>query len=244
MFRRLRVLVVGLVLVGCHDIRPTPTSPAPSTRSNVATRIQLVSNPGELPIGGGSLTVKVAALGPDGFGVSTPVTLSVDGGELSAERVITDSAGYATASWQGTKTVAITASAGDVIAIANVRVLEPIVFPPAPPPPAPPPPAPTPPPTPGPEAPVPTLTVQPTTASVARNVDATFTVQVRNLAADETVVAYQWDFDTATASVDSMTLNPAASHGYSAIGTYTVGVTAHTSAGRDIVGTGKIIVTN
>jgi hypothetical protein len=54
-----------------------------------------------LPAGGGSALLIVEALGADGSGVETAVTLSASGGELGTSQLQTDRTGHATGSWVG-----------------------------------------------------------------------------------------------------------------------------------------------
>src|SRR3954470_16173204 len=138
-FLAIGVLLIGLA--GCHGIEH-PTAPAPvPARSQTPLKVSVVMSPAELPAGGGSALLIVEALGADGSGVETAVTLNASGGELGTSQLRTDRTGHATGSWVGTQTATLTATAGDVIAISALRVIEPTKLPP---PSVPPPPTPTP----------------------------------------------------------------------------------------------------
>ena len=242
------VAVVCASVSGCHDIQSsTPSAVTPTAVSQTPTALRLVATPATLPAGGGTSTIRVELVAGITGVRNTRVALSASSGTMAGSEVMTDNTGHAIAEWSGAQSGTITAVAGDLTTTAPI-VVE--VRTTAPPPSSPRPPTPAPTPTPDPVPPSgpagPTITVSPTTPSVARNVDATFVAEVRGpFAAGETVVAYEWDFDTdAGATTDSMTLNPAASHEYTAIGVYIVTVTARTTTGREIFGTTKMIVTN
>jgi hypothetical protein len=157
----------------------------------------------------------VEALGADGSGVETAVTLSASGGELGTSQLQTDRTGHATGSWAGTQTATLTATAGAVSAVSSLRVIEPTKLPP---PSVPPPPTPQPQPTPLP-TPVPALSVIVTAspASIPVGGSTTLSAAVNNLLPGEVVTAYQWDYD-GDKTVDETSVSSSRTHAYAADG--------------------------
>lgn len=238
---RFGLFAVFLALAGCHGIQPTPTSPAPPARSSVPARLNLTMSPGELPIGGGSVVVRVETLGADGSGVSTSVALSVSSGELAGDQVRTDSTGHAVTAWQGTKTVKITGTAGEIISSTTVIVREPPVFPPPSDPPTPTPPPPPPPPPP-PSVPQPVVSLSASPDRVAVGATTFLTATTANLSAGESVIAYQWIWEGTGTTIDETSIDPTRPHIYSADGIKAPRVTVLTSGGRSAGGSGRVIV--
>jgi hypothetical protein len=177
------VLASALVLSACHGIEYPPTSPTPPARSQTPVKMFVSMSPGELPVGGGSALLIVEALGADGSGVETPVTLSASGGELGAAQLQTDKTGHVTGSWVGTQTATLTATAGDVVAISSLRVSEPTKLPPPSVPPAPTP-TPTPEPIPTP-TPALSIVIDASPLQVAAGSATTLSASVSNLRAGE-----------------------------------------------------------
>jgi hypothetical protein len=240
MIRRCALLLASaLVLSACHGIEPTPTSPAPSARSQTPVKMFVSMSPAQLPVGGGSALLIVEALGADGSGVETSVSLSASGGELGTSQLQTDRTGHATGSWAGKETATLTATAGEVVAISSLRVIEPTKLPP---PSVPPPPTPTPEPTPLPPIP-PALTVS-VAASPARvpvGGSSTLTVTVGNLNAGETVTAYQWDWE-GDKTIDDTGIDPSRAHVFPVDGVIAPVVRVLTSSNRSASATGQVIV--
>jgi hypothetical protein len=236
------ILAIGVLLIGlagCHGIEH-PTEPAPvPARSQTPVKMSVVMSPAELPAGGGSALLIVEALGADGSGVETPVTLSASGGELGASQLQTDRTGHATGSWAGTQTATLTATAGAVSAVSSLRVIEPTKLPP---PSVPPPPTPQPEPTPLP-TPVPALSVTVTAspASIPVGGSTTLSATVNNLLPGEVVTAYQWDYD-GDKTVDETSVSSSRSHAYATDGIIAPTVRVLTSTNRSSSGTGQVVV--
>jgi hypothetical protein len=230
------------VLSACHGIEYPPTSPTPPARSQTPVKMFVTMSPGELPVGGGSARLIVEALGADGSGVETPVTLSASGGELGAAQLQTDRTGHVTGSWVGTQTATLTATAGDVVAISSLRVSEPIKLPPPSVPPAPTP-TPTPEPLPTP-TPALSLVIDASPLQVAAGTATTLSASVSNLRAGESVTAYQWDYEGAGkgTTFDETSVANARAHVYATDGIRNPIVLVLTSAGRSVTGTGRVIV--
>jgi hypothetical protein len=241
---RLAVLVAAsaLGLSACHGIEHTPTSPTPPARSQTPVKMFVSMSPAQLPIGGGSALLIVEALGADGSGVETSVTLSASGGELGAAQLQTDRTGHATGSWAGKETATLTATAGEVVAISSLRVIEPTKLPP---PSVPPPPTPTPEPDPLP-TPTPALSIVIVASplQVAAGSLTTLSASVSNLRAGESVTAYQWDWEGAGkgTTFDETSIANSRPHVYATDGIRNPIVLVLTSAGRSVTGTGRVIV--
>ncbi len=127
MVRRLPALALGLILAGCHDIPPNPTSPTPGTGALVTpTAIQIVVIPGQLPVGGGTAEINIATTAANGTAVApaVEVRLSVDGGELSVTNVTTDRTGHAKVTWTGTNGATVTAEAGALTKTVTIVVTD------------------------------------------------------------------------------------------------------------------------
>lgn len=243
--RTLTLSVVLLALVGCHGIEPTPTSPAPTARSNAAAKLAIVISPGELPIGGGSAVVRVEALGLDGFGVATAVALTASAGTLATDSVMTDSTGHATAAWSGTKTATIRGMAGELAASSTVPVREPTVFPPNPTPPPLPVPTPTPIPTPAPTPPPLSVSLMAFPDRVQVGYVLNVTATAAHLNPDESVMAYQWNWEwdgKTTTTFAETSISDSRSHIYSADGIKPIRVQILTSSGRTVSGTLNVVV--
>jgi hypothetical protein len=235
-----RASLVLLVLVsGCHGIEHlTAPTPAPA-RSQTPVKMFVVMSPGELPVGGGSALLIVEATGADGLGVETPVTLNASGGELGTSDLRTDKTGHATGSWAGTQTATLTATAGDVIAVSSLRVIEPTKLPP---PSEPRPPTPQPEPTPLPTpAPSLSVSVSATPSQVAVGGTSTLSATVSNLRAGETVIAYQWDWE-GDKTIDDTGIDAARAHIFPTDGVIAPTVHVLTSSGRSATGNGQVIV--
>jgi len=233
------VIIAVTLLSACHGIEHPPTSPTPPPRSQAAALIHIVPTPGELPIGGGSASISVEALGADGGGVSTPISLFVSEGELGASSVTTDRTGHAIASWQGTKTTNITARSGEAISIVTLTVRTPIELPPPVPPVQPPPqPEPTPLPTPRPPLTV-ILAASPMSIPVGGN--TTLSASVSNLEPGEVVTAYQWDYE-GDKTIDETSVSASRSQVYTSDGIIAPTVRVLTSANRSAIGAGQVIV--
>jgi hypothetical protein len=236
------ILAVGVLLIGlagCHGIEHL-TAPAPAPeRSQTPVKMFVVMSPGELPVGGGSALLIVEATGVDGLGVETPVTLNASGGELGTSELRTDKTGHATGSWAGTQTATLTATAGDVIAVSSLRVIEPTKLPP---PSEPRPPTPQPEPTPLPTpAPSLSVSVSATPSQVAVGGTSTLSATVSNLRAGETVIAYQWDWE-GDKTVDDTGIDASRAHVFPTDGIIAPTVHVLTSSGRSATGSGQVIV--
>jgi hypothetical protein len=233
--------LIVVALAGCHGIEHTPTGPSAPARSTVPVRLTVIASPGELPVGGGSAALIIEALGSDGGGVASTVTLEVTGGELGADHVTTDGTGHASASWAGTSSTTLTARAGELIAVSTIRVLQPAKLPP---PSVPPPPTPTPEPTPLP-TPTPALSVTLTAApaSIPVGGSTTLSASVSNLQPGEVVTAYQWDYE-GDKTVNDTTLAASRTHVYPDPdgGIISPTVRVLTSSNRSATGTGQVVV--
>jgi hypothetical protein len=198
----LRSLTIALAVlaVSCGGIPPNPTSPIVSTPATSTPRlINIITDPGTLPVGGGTALIRVEVIGMNGSGVqNVTLALSVTGGTLAADRAVTDGTGHAKVEWSGTQTETITAALGELVAVTSIPVeVPPVALPPSTPPSAPPAPAPPPPstplpPTPGPDVLTVFLGASPDQAIEGATV--TFTATPRGLS-NENVSSYEWDFD-------------------------------------------------
>ena len=129
MLGRLLVGTLGVLLVACHDIEhPTWPLPVPTPQA-APTRIVIVIAPPELPPGGGTATVFISTIAGDGIVVAPRVRVEVSAlnGTLSASSVTTDATGHAQVEWTSTSSGTVTATAGDLVTSAAIRVLEPTV---------------------------------------------------------------------------------------------------------------------
>lgn len=235
-------LAVTLLSTGCHGITPNALPTAPASVTLTASNILITSSPGELPIGGGTTTIRLEVRTIDGRTVKdVPVTLEVTGGTLEQTMLVSDSTGHALTTWQGTASATVRASSATATGEGAITVNLPI---PIPPPSVPPPPAPRPPPDPPPPAPEPalglTLSAYPTQVLVDWFTILTASA-VTHLHSGETVVAYQWDFDgDGTANETSIT--PSRSVAYTASGIVVPSVTVQTSQGRSASASVRLVV--
>jgi hypothetical protein len=192
--KRLRTLVLLLPLVGCNGIQPNPTSPIVEIPALTPTAIRITVLAGELPVGGGSTELLIETVSSGAVAANVPVTLSVDAGELSTGHVTTDRTGHARVRWTGTKQATVTGASGSLTVSTVIPVAQPVVPPPpSPVPPSPRRPRPDPPPPPAPPQLGVTLTADPRQVRVGQQ--TLLTARVTNLAAGETVLAYQWDWE-------------------------------------------------
>lgn len=241
--RRLLVLAIGVGLAACHGIEHPQSPISPTPRSTAPARLTIVQTPGEIPVGGGSALLIIEALGADGLGVVTPVSLEASGGELGTDRVTTDTTGHATASWQGTTSATLTARAGEMVTVAPLRVQPPVVLPP---PSVPPPPAPRPAPDPPAPPPAPSLTLTATASpfQVAVGAPVILSITTANLAAGESITAYQWDWEGTGkgTTFDDTSVDASRAHTYATDGIKAPIVKVLTSSGRTTSTTGRIVV--
>lgn len=229
-------------LVACHGIQHSPTSPTPPARSQEAVRLTIVQTPGEIPVGGGSALLTIEALGADGLGVTTPVSLEASGGELGVDRATTDTTGHAAVSWRGDKTASLTARAGNIITVSPLRVQVAVALPP---PSVPPPPTPTPNPEPLPiPPPALSLALTSTPLQVAVGSPMTLSAAASNLNAGETVTAFQWDWEGSGSGTtfNETSVSSSRDHVYSGDGIKAPIVKILTSSGRSTTATGRVIV--
>lgn len=197
--RAVAVLVVALPIACGHPGPVSPTTPTPIAPPAAVKAIRLTPSTGELPIGGGSLEIKIETVGnlygtivaPD-----VPVELSASDGALTATTAKTDQTGHAKVSWTGTKSAEITARAGEVSGAMTIHVAT--VQSPIPPGPAPaPPPTPTPtpiPPTP-PGQPSVSVALTATPSTVLVNEMVTFSAASTVNAEAGSIRYYAWDLD-------------------------------------------------
>lgn len=246
--QRTHVALVAFLSTGCGAIPPSPVSPpVTATGASSAPRvINIVIDPGTLPIGGGTALIRLEVIGVNGSGVrEATVTLAVSGGNLEAEQAVTDATGHAKVEWTGTKSEIVTATIGELAAVTTIRVdVPPAPIPPGNPvpPPAPPTP-PTDPPTDQPQPPqIPGLEVflaaSPEQAIEGQTV--TFTATARGLS-NENVSSYQWDFDGDGTS-DATSSVPTSATSYATHGVKPARVTIRTTAGRSASGTRSVTI--
>ena len=242
--RRLILSFVGLTVAACGDPPPSPTAPpGPDVPAVTATRIALVSTPGELPIGGGSARIFIETAAGSLAAPRVTVSLSATSGVLDQQQVTTDTTGHAAVSWTGNETATINASSGSLSTSTNVRVLLPAVFIPSPPPPAPPPPVPTPEPPPGPPTLRVTLRAGRSITPVGTDVDLYATIDPNSLMAGESILAYQWDCD-GDKTFETTTVGAMKLCRYNTHGTVQSSVNALSSASRSATATVPLVVTN
>jgi hypothetical protein len=246
--QRTLVALVAFLSTGCGGIPPSPVSPpVTATGASSAPRvINIVIDPGTLPIGGGTALIRLEVIGVNGSGVrDAAVALAVSGGNLEAEQAVTDATGHAKVEWTGTKSEIVTATIGELAAVTTIRVdVPPAPIPPGNPVPPPVPPTPpTDPPTDQPQPPqIPGLEVflaaSPEQAIEGQTV--TFTATARGLS-NENVTSYQWDFDGDGTS-DATSSVPTSATAYATHGVKPARVTIRTTAGRSASGTRSVTI--
>lgn len=243
-----RLFVVGLLFVSaCGSVPANPSAPSPEVAVEplTPTSLLVVPGPGELPAGGGTARVWIEVTSGSRPAAGTVVSLRVTAGDLERTEVAMDRTGHATVNWNLAQTATVIATVGDLTASDTLKVAEPFVppvsppFTPAPTPPAPPPPAPPPPPVD--PATILGVTLTPTSAAIPAGTPQVYTATVANLQAGETIVAYQWEFETgATATTTTNTR----SFAYTTHGIKTPRVSIVSSSGRTAGGSGSVVVTS
>jgi PKD repeat protein len=243
--RRAIVAVAVLALSSCGGIPPNPANPITGSSPATVTPhvIQLTLDPAQLPVGGGTATVRVEVLATNGQGVAdATVALEASGGTLEASQALTDTTGHTQVGWRGTESQTVTARLGDLVTVLPVIVEVPFVPPPPgvppPPPPAPPAPTPLPPTTPGPPALTVNLSASP--SQVIEGDSVTFTALAVGIS-NESITSYEWDFDGDDTN-DATSAGNSVAHVYTTHGVQPAAVTIRTTAGRSATGTRNVTV--
>ena len=230
---RLRRLAPLLILVWATDCKAPqhlpPTAPNPPV-AQTPTRLSLALSPPELPVGGGTVVLRVEATAVNGSPApQARVAISASDGTLQADHVMTDETGHGRVEWAVKTNATVRASVGDLVAEATIKVQTPPTTPPSPSPPAPTPPVPAPPdpspPTPG--SPGLRVTFFAVSPPVRANVPAQFHFSVNP--AGTAIKAVAWDFNADNA-IDSESALPRWT--FSEVGRAHISVTVTSAAGE------------